>query len=280
MLNNPKLISAEDTLAGAYSSEKLLEEGVEIAKAVYRQVRDSAFDVITKELVINTPDVRGKVDRVDENDRFVRVVDYKTGKISSDVKDYYSGRKIQMELYMSAVRGEKIPAGVLYFPASVQFRDKEDGRYRMQGFLNGDAEALLSGDKTLSGDKKSEHFDAALVKTRSDKVMSSEDFSDFLDYGVYLSKGATQEIKEGYVAPSPVKQSSGSACAWCQFGGMCGFHKDQLAVRSIPSVNAKQVVQSAKKYREEQACDKALERIEDGSAQENTLSKEGGKTDE
>lgn len=250
LMKNPKLISAEDTLAGVYSSEKLLEEGVEVAKAVYRQVRDSAFDVITKEKVVDTPNVHGKVDRVDENDRFVRVVDYKTGTISPDVKDYYSGRKIQMELYMSAVKGEKIPAGVLYFPASVAFREKEDGRYRMQGFLNGDAEALLSGDKTLAGDKKSDHFEAALEKNRSDKVMSSEDFCEFLDYGVYLSKGATEEIREGYVAPSPVKQSFGSSCTWCKFGGMCGFHKDQLSVRNVPSANAKQVVQCVKKHKE------------------------------
>jgi ATP-dependent helicase/nuclease subunit B len=250
LMNDKKLVAAEDTLAGTYSAEKLVEEGVEVARAVYRQVRDSAFDIITKERKIDTPNVHGKVDRVDENERFVRVVDYKTGTISADVKDYYSGRKIQMELYMSAVRGEKIPAGVLYFPASVSFADQEEGRYRMKGFLNGDVEALRSGDKNLCGEKQSEHFEAALTKNRSGKIMSGEDFCDFLDYGVYLSQGATQEIREGYVAPSPVKINSGSTCDWCKYGGMCGFHEEKLATRKAPSTTAKQVVECVRKRKE------------------------------
>ena len=251
LLNDEKLLPREDTLAGVYSTEKLLEEGVQIARAVYRQVCDSAFDTISKERKIRTADVHGKVDRVDENDEYVRVVDYKTGGITADPKSYYVGLKLQMELYMSAVRGDKIPAGVLYFPASVSFSETAEGKFRMQGFLNGDVGALRCGDTTISGEQKSEHFDAALEKNRGGNVMPGDMFTDFLDYAVYLSRGATKELREGYVAPSPVKTSKHHACTWCKFGGMCGFHQERLEVRSVPRTSSKQIVEVVRKRKEE-----------------------------
>lgn len=252
LMNDEKLLPKEDTLAGVYSAEKLLAEGVEVARAVYRQITDSAFDTVTKEKVIETSNVRGKVDRVDENDRYVRVVDYKTGTISADIKDYYGGLKLQMELYMSAVRGDKIPAGVLYFPASVEFSASSEGRFRMQGFLNSDEEAICSGDTTLNGETKSEHFEAARVKNRLGKAMPGEMFTDFLDYALYVSAGAKEELAQGYIAPSPIKKDGRkSACTWCKFGGMCGFSKEQLSFRTLPSVSSKKLVDVVRKCKEE-----------------------------
>ena len=252
LMQDERLLPKEDTLAGAYSSEKLLEEGVQIARVVYRQVRDSAFDRISKEKKILTADVRGKVDRVDENEQYVRVVDYKTGGITADVKSYYMGLKLQMELYMSAVRGEKIPVGVLYFPASVSFSGSEEGKFRMQGFLNGDAAALSCGDRTLSGSQKSEHFEAALTQNRGGNVIPGDMFPDFLDYALYVSRGAKQELKEGYVACSPVKTSTHCACTWCKFGGMCGFHQERLEGRNVPKTSSKQVVEIVRKRKGEE----------------------------
>ena len=73
---------------------------------------------------------------------------------------------------MSAVKGNRIPAGVFYFPASVSYAKNAEGRFRMKGFLNGDEEALLSGDETLSEGGKSEFFDAQLKdNSRLEKVM-------------------------------------------------------------------------------------------------------------
>ena len=250
LMNDEGLLPKEDTLSGVYSKEKLLAEGVEVAKVVYRQVCDSAFDTITVEKEIQTPDLRGKVDRVDESERFVRVVDYKTGSISADVKNYYAGLKLQMELYMSAVKGEKIPAGVLYFPASVSFSETADGKFRMQGFLNGDVDALRCGDTTMSGKEKSQHFDAALEKNRAGSVVDGEVFTDFLDYAVYVSKGATKELKAGNISPSPVKLSHHESCKGCRFGGMCGFQQDRIATRAVPKVSSAKIAEIVKNCKE------------------------------
>ncbi|MBQ8374785.1 MAG: exodeoxyribonuclease V subunit gamma [Clostridia bacterium] len=247
LMNDGSAASQTDTAAGKYSQEKLLKEGVTVARAVYRQVQDSGFTEQRTEQTVSTADFYGKVDRVDESDKFVRVIDYKTGRIDATPVAYYTGQKLQMELYMSAVRGEKTPAGVLYFPASEDFRDSEDGRFRMQGFLNGDSEALLCGDRNLTDENKSEYFEAKLTdNARLEKVMDGETFMQFLDYGIYLSRGAIKEIREGFIAPSPYKGS----CDYCKFGGMCGFHKEVHAVRSEERITPKKIAAIAKAHKE------------------------------
>lgn len=134
---------------------------MEVAAAVYRQIKGSQFRVEETENRCTPPFPR-EIDRVDGTDRYIRIIDYKTGTIDDAPVSYYTGRKLQLELYMSAVRGERVPAGVFYFPASVSYSAEEEGKFRMRGFLNGDADALLAGDKTLTADKKSEFFDARL----------------------------------------------------------------------------------------------------------------------
>ena len=181
------------------------------------------------------------------------MVDYKTGSIDAEAKSYYYGLKLQMQLYMSAVKGDKTPTGVLYFPASVSFSATAEGKFRMQGFLNGDADAIKSGDTTISGKEKSEHFNAALEGNRSGNVMPGEVFENFLDYALYVSKDAERELREqGNISPSPICSSTHDACKWCKFGGMCGFSKEKIAKRSMPAVNSKQIAEIAKKRKEEE----------------------------
>ena len=240
----------QDRAAGEIFTEKLLEEGVDVAAAAYRQIRNSDFAVEKTETSVDAEFFHGKVDRMDGTDKYVRIVDYKTGTIDDSFLSYYTGQKIQLQLYMSELKGERVPAGVFYFPASVQYATDDEGRFRMRGFLNGSEEALRSGDKDLAkaGEKvKSEYFPAALVNgTQAKRVMDEETFRDFLDYSVYVARQGCQELKEGYIAASPY----GDACKYCKYGGMCGFNKDCATARKEPSIDSTAIAKIAKKHRE------------------------------
>lgn len=246
LLKNP-VYAQDETGYGEVFSEKLLQEGADVAVAVYQQVKNSDFHVEATELGLHTPDFNGKIDRVDGTDKYVRVVDYKTGAIDDTSVSYYTGRKIQMQLYMSEIKGERIPAGVFYFPASVGFEEEGEGRFRMKGFLNGDREALLCGDKNVTEEKKSDYFPASLKNSPNAKrVMDEETFRDFLDYSVYVARQATAELKEGYIAPTPYKGS----CQYCKYGGMCGFNKDVGHTRAETDVSPKTIAEIARQQRE------------------------------
>ncbi len=237
----------QDTSSGMYFSEKLLNEGAEVAVAAYKQIKNSEFSVENTEFSVEADFFRGKVDRVDGTDKYVRVIDYKTGKIDDTATSYYTGRKIQMQLYMATIKGERIPAGVFYFPASVEYSDGGEGRFRMKGFLNGDEEALLCGDKNLTETEKSEYFPAALKNSvLSKRVMDEETFRDFLDYSIYVSRRGCEELKQGYIAPTPYLGS----CDYCKYGGMCGFRKDKIKVRSETDIDPKTIASIAREYRD------------------------------
>ena len=247
LLQKPVYAAQSDTASGLFFSDKLLAEGADVAAAAFRQIKNSDFVVEETEKNISTDGFHGKVDRVDGTEKYVRIIDYKTGAIDDTALSYYTGRKLQMQLYMSALKGERIPAGVFYFPASVDYTDGSDGRFKMKGFLNGDEEALRCGDKTLTEEKPSDYFPASLKNNaRSKRVMSEEVFRDFLDYSVLVARQGCKELKEGFIAPSPF----GNGCEYCKYGGMCGFNRDALEPRSEPTIDPSTIAEIARKERD------------------------------
>ena len=243
----------QDTEVGSYASERMLKEAVDVAAAVYRQIVNSEFNVEGTELDIKGEFIKGKVDRVDTTEEYVRIIDYKSGNISDKPGDYYTGRKIQMQLYMSEVKGNRTPAGVFYFPAAVNFMNKEsaESRFRMLGFMNGDEKALRAGDTNIQDNVKSEYFEATLKENKKlSKVMDEKVFVDFLDYSVLVAKNGCKELKEGYIAPTPYEGN----CRICKYGGLCGFSTEISEPRSegtITTTTIAEIVRAAKNEGEE-----------------------------
>ena len=247
LYQDPLYATQLDVSSGTYSLEKLVQEGASIAVGIYNQIVNSTFKVEKTEKTVQTDLLNGKIDRVDSNDNYIRIIDYKTGRIDDKPTPYYTGQKLQLELYMSAVKGKKIPAGVFYFPASISYQDSDEGRFKMQGFINGDKEALLSGDKNLSGEKASDYFNASLDGKNGQSVMDSQTFNDFIDYSKYIAKQGYDEIKEGFIAPSPYK----GTCRYCKYGGICGFRKDKQAIRNEKAIKPSEIAAIVQKIREE-----------------------------
>ena len=250
LLNTSVYAMQQDTASGLVFSEKLLNESADVAVAVYRQIKNSDFTVESTEKSVNGEFFHGKVDRMDGTDKYVRIVDYKTGSIDDKAASYYMGRKIQMQLYMSELKGERIPAGVFYFPASLNYEKNDEGRFRMQGFMNGNEDAILCGDKNLSKEQptvKSEYFPSALKNSAANKrVMDEQTFRDFLDYSVFVARQGCKEMKEGFIAPSPYE----GGCKYCKYGGMCGFDQDVMKERKTPSIEPSAIAKIAKEERE------------------------------
>lgn len=236
----------QDTASGGYFTEKLLQEGVDVAVAAYKQIKNSEFAVEVVEKKLETDIISGIVDRVDGTDKYVRIIDYKTGNIDDSASAYYTGRKMQMQLYMSNFKGERIPAGVFYFPAAVAYSDVDEGRFRMKGFLNGDEGALRCGDVNLQEGKKSEYFAAGLKNNaKATKIMDEQTFRDFLDYAVFAARQGCEELKDGYIQATPYEKS----CDYCKYGGMCGFAKGGC-VRKEADVSPAMIASIAKKERD------------------------------
>lgn len=235
LLSEPPYVYLKDTRAGGYSAGSLVNETIIVGLNVYRQLKNSDFSVFGAEKTFGYPDspfasvileggekpvrLAGKIDRIDACGEYMRVVDYKTGAFEVSAKSYYTGRKLQLELYLYAVsRGRKM-AGAYYFPARVSFSGEDkDSPFRMQGYTVGDDRVVAMSEKGIGQGAKSRYIDAYFGK-KSKKSMTEEDFEDFMEYSVLVARNFVKETRAGCIAPSPYA----GACDYCPYGGLCGF---------------------------------------------------------
>ena len=218
LLETPRFSLLCDTKAGQYTGERLIRESIEVAAAAYRQLIGSSFRISGIEGGVSLPElnIMGKADRIDEADGYVRVIDYKTGEIDDRAVSYYTGRKLQLQLYLLAASRDRKAAGAFYFPARDDFAKPDEEKFRMKGFFSKDDNVLSLMDPSMQSGGKSRFFEGG---GRSEKGMSGEDFEQFLGYASLVSTQAEAEMKAGNIAPSPYE----NACSYCKCKGMCAF---------------------------------------------------------
>ena len=249
LLKTPRFSALADTDAGTYTGERLVAEGQEVAAAAYRQLALSDFSVLKTEarVFVGELSLEGKTDRIDAADRYIRVIDYKTGEIEDSPTAYYTGRKLQLELYLKGASEGGVPAGAFYFPAASDVASPEDAakRFRMRGFFSSDGEVVRRMDKSLKEGERGESavFDYRQGGRAQDRAMSGEDFAAFLDYSVLVSEKAEREMKEGNIAPSPYK----GACKYCKFRSLCGFVGEE---RSEDAVKCSEIAKIVRREKE------------------------------
>ena len=205
------------------------------------------------ELVIPLPEggaahVDGKIDRVDlmEKDgvRYLRVLDYKTGKKEFRLSDLVYGLNMQMLIYLAALcengkkrYGDFQPAGVLYMPAnrpSVPAERSTDAKaiesassrqLRMDGLILDSPDVIASMDSQGKG----KYIPVTLkdgVPDRRDHVVSPKELEAVLGYLKHSVAEMASELRRGNVPALPLSGTRVDACGWCPYRAVCGHEKD------------------------------------------------------
>ena len=197
-------------------------------------------------------ELMGAVDRVDlwfdGVRRFIRVVDYKTGKKDFDYCDVFNGVGLQMLLYLFAleqegaelVGGRPTVAGVQYFPARFPYLSK-DGRLteeeaQSEHVKNAKRRGLiLSDEDVLDAMEPGGEFSRLSCKRNKSgelkgDVADSHQLRQLREYVFDTLAEAVDAIAGGSVDANPyTRGSSHSACAFCPYGSICA--KDREAGR-------------------------------------------------
>ncbi len=245
LMETPRYAFLKETPQGEYTAQRLLREAEEVCLAAWTQVFSSCFHVKKTEENVSIPSISlsGKPDRIDWSEEFVRVIDYKTGKIDDTPVSYYTGRKLQLGLYLKAASADSLkPAGAFYFPASERFLKEGENPFRLKGFFCEEEEVLLNMDPKLEEGKTSEFFEGKLSGRSSGKGMDRENFDAFLEYSVLLATRAEHEMKEGIIEPSPYKES----CIYCKYKSMCGFIGEPRTEKAIGCEEIARIVKREK----------------------------------
>ena len=194
----------------------------------------------------------GRIDRVDtlteEDKLYVKVVDYKSGGRKFNLAALYYGLQLQLVVYMNAALErekkrhpdkEVLPAAMLYYhvydpmvPAEAELTPEEINaslleQLRAGGVVNSDGEIArrLDGEAVAKSDvipveyKKDGSFSA-----RS-SVLSGEELAEISSFVGRKVRALGREILDGNIALNPYENGAESACTYCSFQGVCGFHE-------------------------------------------------------
>ena len=189
--------------------------------------------------------VCGSIDRVDimetGGEKYIRIVDYKTGSKTFKLSDILYGLNLQMLLYLCSIQsngaaryGQTVPAGILYMPAVVpniladglseeKIQDKIGADFKMNGLLLDDVRVIKGMDKT-------EGAKYIPVKIKNGSNVSSDSLATLEQFGMIfkkLNKTVVQmgeKLFGGDIAATPLKGGT-DACQYCPYDSVCGYRR-------------------------------------------------------
>jgi len=183
-----------------------------------------------------TISLKGKIDRADiytdENgNRFVRVIDYKSGNRSFDVANMYYGLELQLMVYLDRLCDleNASPAGILYFrfndPVLEQNKGSIEDEFRMKGLVLKDEGVIRAMDKSFAD--KSSVIPVSYLKSgdhsKYSSVATAEQFAGMRKKLHTIIRQIGKELAGGKTDIAPVKTPSVNGCEYCSFKQACLF---------------------------------------------------------
>lgn len=199
--------------------------------------------------------LKGRIDRIDvcqgeEDELYVKVIDYKSGATELDFVKLYYGLQLQLALYLNAAieleqkrfPGKRVkPAGIFYYQIKDPMLNREDlknpeypqeellKKLKMDGIAGAEPEILEKLDKNLAAGKSVESmaipvkYTAKGTFSSNSKVAYQNQFETMRNYVNDKAKEIGQEILNGNVNVNPFEKQKENACAYCPYASVCGF---------------------------------------------------------
>lgn len=184
-----------------------------------------------KGIVIDTENgkvsIEGQIDRWDILDgNFNKIIDYKSGNDTFDLKQAKEGIKLQLFIYLMAVTSEKYkPGGAFYFhidegceniPEDIRIVSSDlIKQYKMDGFALGNEEFL----KAIDQDEK-----PTVYKKSEKRIFSEYEFDNIFNEIYEKIENMSAGILGGEIAAKPKKLNNTiTSCSYCLYKGICKF---------------------------------------------------------
>ncbi len=236
----------------------LKSEAKRLAEALYTAQQNSNFRYAGEEVVFgehatipavtltNGISLEGKIDRIDTNGNLYRLVDYKTGQIDLSAYQLYYGKKIQLFMYLSAMKHftAKQPVGAFYYPIRNYYLSSTEPQgveqYRMQGYFIADIGYVRMMDTSLSLQNPKSAFIKASIKAdkahqasgeielkEESHMVSAVTLQNLIAYAEHLSVQAVEEMRKGCITPSPLQVDKKLPCTYCPYRVTCALISGQ-----------------------------------------------------
>ena len=240
------LVSAAEDAAVARALARLRAEACSVCRTLFDASERSEYKPVYVEARIGSKELpalrlkdeeggvsllKGRVDRVDACGGKFYVVDYKTYKSADlSLSDVYSGKKIQLYLYMEAIAEDTgmTPVGVFYLPLTFDF-EKEGAERRYKGNLVRDEKEARKIDPLFG-----EEGGILPCKRGKDGGLSSpvhlteEEFAAVGKYVRALAAYGAMWIANGIIEPEPLERE----CLYCDYASICAWRQGEKGIKS------------------------------------------------
>ena len=192
-------------------------------------------------------EIIGKIDRVDlakdANNKYVRIIDYKSSIKDMDFTNIYGGLQLQLITYLDAMCKieDFIPAGVLYFNLLEQIinsgkkitedeiEEKIKNNFKMKGFILGDVKVAIMQDNNLKPSTSSNIIPAYMDKDgnlslKKSSALTLEEFSKLKDFVNKTIIEISNEILNGNIELKPYYKNKKTPCEFCTYKNICNFN--------------------------------------------------------
>lgn len=204
--------------------------------ALAEQIRRGKFSPKYYELSIQN----GRIDRVDVYDEdenvYIRIIDYKSGNKIFDISDVYDDLQMQLLLYMNEVlEGEKlkdpeknvIPAAVCYYHIKDPIINKGEElleQFQMSGLINSSEEVIEAMDSGLEGKSIVVPISRKGGKLyKHANLVAQEDFQLLMKHVQKSAAKLNSRIAGGDIGINPYKKKNQTSCDYCPYISVCGF---------------------------------------------------------
>lgn len=167
----------------------------------------------------------GKIDRIDSDGEWCRVIDYKTGESKIDLSKMYSGRQLQLLVYVLAIN-DKV-AGAFYSPV---FESNNNKDKKLCGYFEKDTQVIKKLDKTLSvGKLKSDIINLSLTAKSTNTEFKVYARAGALEVGnlhkfaLYAKKVVEDGVRESLTGRIDALPAEDKICESCPYYSLCEF---------------------------------------------------------
>lgn len=210
--------------------------------------------------------IYGSIDRVDtyekDGNKFIRIIDYKTGVKKFLFEELYHGLNLQMLLYLLALthEGETTkkydkyePAGILYMPAGfikaelereftlettpnveILFNEKilkkKLATFKMNGLLVENPESIKAMEKAVAGDYIPVSKKANGDYKVNSMIMDKASFKNLQQFAKDKLIQMAKSLKNGEIQAIPIGKKDGLQCKYCDYWSVCGNYMTNQAI--------------------------------------------------